>query len=137
MTAKALLGLLFFFCGPFLAATDLEKATRQQLDKDMQNEIAKQSLVGAALGIIVDGEIAYLKGYGLEDRENKIPVTRKTLFRWASISKSLTSVAAMQLYEKKRLDLHKDVRSYVPEFPGKNTPVTTRDLLCHQGGIVL
>ena len=136
MTTRALLGLLFFFCGPFLAATDLEKTTRQQIDKDMQNEIAKQSLVGAALGIIVDGEIAYLKGYGLEDRENKIPVTRKTLFRWASISKSLTSVAAMQLYEKKRLDLHKDVRSYVPEFPDKNTLVTTRDLLCHQGGIV-
>ncbi len=136
MTTRALLGLLFFFCGPFLAATDLEKATRQQIDKDMQNEIAKQSLVGAALGIIVDGEIAYLKGYGLEDRENKIPVTRKTLFRWASISKSLTSVAAMQLYEEKRLDLHKDVRSYVPEFPDKNTLVTTRDLLCHQGGIV-
>ena len=45
MTAKALLGLLFFFCGPFLAATDLEKATRQQLDKDMQKEIVKQSLV--------------------------------------------------------------------------------------------
>ena len=136
MTTRALLGLLFFFCGPFLAATDLEKATRQQIDKDMQNEIAKQSLVGAALGIIVDGEIAYLKGYGLEDRENKIPVTRKTLFRWASISKSLTSVAAMQLYEKNLLDLHKDVRSYVPEFPDKNTLVTTRDLLCHQGGIV-
>ena len=135
-TTKALLGLLFFFCGPSLDAADLEKATREQIDKDMQGEIAKQSLVGAALGIIVDGEIAYLKGYGLEDRENKIPVTRKTLFRWASISKSLTSVAAMQLHEKKLLKLHKDVRSYVPEFPDKKTLVTTRDLLCHQGGIV-
>ncbi|MEC8896316.1 MAG: serine hydrolase domain-containing protein [Planctomycetota bacterium] len=135
-TTKALLALLFFFCGPSLDAADLEKATREQIDKDMQDEIAKQSLVGAALGIIVDGEIAYLKGYGLEDRENKIPVTRKTLFRWASISKSLTSVAAMQLYEKKLLKLHNDVRSYVPEFPDKKTLVTTRDLLCHQGGIV-
>ena len=133
---RAMMTLLFFSWAPLLNAAELKKAAREQVDKDMQEEIAKQSLVGAALGIIVEGKIVYLRGYGLADREKKIPVTRRTLFRWASISKSLTSVAAMQLYEKKLLDLRKDVRSYVPEFPDKNTLLTTRDLLCHQGGIV-
>jgi CubicO group peptidase (beta-lactamase class C family) len=119
-----------------LPAADLDKAATGRLDRILEGELQKQSLVGAALGVIVDGEVAYLKGYGLADRENKIPVTRKTLFRWASISKCLTSVTAMQLYEKDLLDLSRDVRSYTPEFPDKKTLITPRDLLCHQGGIV-
>ncbi len=119
-----------------LPAADLDKAATGRLDRILEGELQKQSLVGAALGVIVDGEVAYLKGYGLADRENKIPVTRRTLFRWASISKCLTSVTAMQLYEKNLLDLSRDVRSYTPEFPDKKTLITPRDLLCHQGGIV-
>ena len=119
-----------------LPAADLDKVATERLDRILEGELQKQSLVGAALGVIVDGEVAYLRGYGLADRENKIPVTRKTLFRWASISKCLTSVTAMQLYEKDLLDLSRDVRSYTPEFPGKKALITPRDLLCHQGGIV-
>ena len=119
-----------------LPAADIDKAAAERFDKTLEGELEKQGLVGVALGIIVDGEIAYLKGYGLADRENKIPVTRKTLFRWASISKSLTSVTAMQLYEKGLLDLSRDVRSYTPEFPDKKALISPRDLLCHQGGIV-
>lgn len=119
-----------------LPAADLDKVATERLDRILEGELQKQSLVGAALGVIVDGEVAYLKGYGLADRENKIPVTRKTLFRWASISKCLTSVTAMQLYEKNLLDLSRDVRSYTPEFPDKKALITPRDLLCHQGGIV-
>ena len=119
-----------------LPAADLDKVATERLDGILEGELQKQSLVGAALGVIVDGEVAYLRGYGLADRENKIPVTRKTLFRWASISKCLTSVTAMQLYEKDLLDLSRDVRSYTPEFPGKKALITPRDLLCHQGGIV-
>ena len=119
-----------------LPAADLDKVATERLDGILEGELQKQSLVGAALGVIVNGEVAYLRGYGLADRENKIPVTRKTLFRWASISKCLTSVTAMQLYEKDLLDLSRDVRSYTPEFPDKKALISPRDLLCHQGGIV-
>ena len=119
-----------------LPAADLDKVATERLDGILEGELQKQSLVGAALGVIVDGEVAYLRGYGLADRENKIPVTRKTLFRWASISKCLTSVTAMQLYEKDLLDLSRDVRSYTPEFPDKKALISPRDLLCPQGGIV-
>ena len=127
--------LLCLLCLPASAA-ELTAKTAALVDKVMAAEMKKQALVGAALGVILDGEIAYLKGYGLADREAAVPVTRKTLFRWASISKSVTSIAAMQLYEKGLLDLGKDVRTYVPEFPDKKAPITPRDLLCHQGGIV-
>ena len=139
LLGKTTLGLLvpvLCLLVSLLPAADLDKTAAERIDKTLEGELEKQELVGAALGIIVDGEVAYLKGYGLADRENKIPVTRKTLFRWASISKCLTSVAAMQLYEKGLLDLGRDVRSYTPEFPDKKARITSRDLLCHQGGIV-
>jgi len=114
----------------------LDTGLARQVDEVMAEEMARQELVGAAVGLLVDNQIVYLKGYGLEDRENKIPVTRKTLFRWASISKPLTAIAALQLEEKGQLDLQANVRKYVPEFPEKNATITSRDLLCHQGGIV-
>ena len=58
------------------------------------------------------------------------------MFRWASISKSLTAVAAMQLWERGDLDLKREARRYVPEFPDKGTTIRVWHLLCHQGGIV-
>jgi serine beta-lactamase-like protein LACTB len=107
------------------------------VDTAAKTEIEKQSLVGTAVVVIDDGKIVWSKGYGFIDRENKIAADpASSHFRWASISKSVTAVAAMQLAEKGLLDLDTDIRKYVPEFPDKGVPITTRQLLCHQGGIV-
>lgn len=108
----------------------------KRVDEAMRDEMARQELVGLAVGVIQDGKITHLNGYGLANREQRVPVTRQTMFRWASISKSLTAVAAMQLWERGKLNLDRDVRRYVPEFPDKGTPIRVRHLLCHQGGIV-
>jgi len=122
----------FSLCVFAADAATLPKA----VDAAMRDEMKRQELVGLAVGVIVDGRVAYTQGYGWADREKKVPVTRKTMFRWASISKSLTAVAAMQLWERKQLELTTDVRRLVPEFPAKAAPITLRHLLCHQGGIV-
>lgn len=95
-----------------------------------------ENVVGCAVGIIDDGKVVYIGTYGLADRETKTPVTRDSSFRWASISKPLTAVAALQLVERDKLDLDGDVRTYVPEFPEKEAPITSRQLLAHLGGIV-
>ena len=125
------------FClGLLPAMSTAASPLAKHVDHAMRDEMAGQELVGLAVGIIQDGQIAYLKGYGLADREQHVPVTRQTMFRWASISKSLTAVAAMQLWERGKLNLDRDVRRYVPEFPDKGTPIRVRHLLCHQGGIV-
>ena len=108
----------------------------QKIDEAAKSEMERQQIVGFAVGIIQENRIVYLKGYGWEDREKRVPVTRNTMFRWASISKSLTALVAMQLWEKGHLELDADVRSYVPEFPDKGHKVTLRQLLSHQGGIV-
>jgi CubicO group peptidase (beta-lactamase class C family) len=102
-----------------------------------EEQIEKQSLVGLALGVIEDRQIAYTAAFGWEDRENKIPATTaKTLYRWASISKTVTAISALQLAEQGKLDLDLDVRSYVPEFPDRGHVITSRQLLSHQSGIV-
>ncbi len=106
------------------------------MDEAARAEMGRQQIVGLAVGVIQEGRISYLKGYGWSDREKRIPVSRKTMFRWASISKSLTALAAMQLWEKGQLKLDGDVRQYVPEFPDKAQRITPRQLLSHQGGIV-
>ena len=108
----------------------------QDVDAAMRDEMKQQELVGLAVGVIKNGRIEYLKGYGWADREKQTPVTQQTMFRWASISKSLTAVAALQLWERNRLELGRDVRDYVPGFPAKPAPIRIRHLLCHQGGIV-
>lgn len=105
------------------------------VDHAVKAEMEKQQVVGVAVGIIRDGEIAYLKGYGLADREKKSPVTVDSVFNWASNSKPLAAMLAMQLVEAKKLDLDADVRTYVPEFPDKGAKITARHLLCHQSGI--
>jgi CubicO group peptidase (beta-lactamase class C family) len=99
-------------------------------------EFGKQKLVALSLAIAENGKVVYTQHLGFEDREKSIPATDATLYRWASISKPLTAVIAMQLSNEKKLDLDADVRRYVPEFPEKAWPITARQLLCHQGGVV-
>jgi serine beta-lactamase-like protein LACTB, mitochondrial len=106
------------------------------IDAAVQAEMQKEQVVGMAIGIIEKGQLEYLKGYGLADREKNIPVTTDTMFRWASCTKPLAAIAALQLAEKGQLDLDADVRKYVPEFPDKGVIITSREILCHQSGIV-
>lgn len=135
----ALLLVGFFVAQPQIglaaATKSLPVATAAAVDQAIVTELEAQGIVGAAVGIIQDGEIVYLKGYGQADRENRKPVTQRTVFNWASNSKPLAAVAALQLVVRNKLNLDEDVRKYVPEFPDKGVKITMRDLLCHQSGI--
>ncbi len=105
------------------------------VDRAVQTEMQRQELIGVAVGVLREGTVTYTQGYGLADAERRIPVTTRTVFNWASNSKPVVAVAAMQLVEKGLLDLEADVRSYVPEFPEKGATITVRHLLCHQSGL--
>lgn len=119
------------------SAQDRPYARAERVDRLVRAEVDRQEIVGLAVVVIDGGEVAWAKGYGYADREKGVRVDpAATQFRWASISKSVTAVAALQLVEKGRLDLDADVRTYVPEFPDKGVKITSRDLLRHQAGIV-
>src|SRR5436305_1742921 len=109
-------------------ARELDARQAVAVDEAVRAVMARQHLVGVAVGVIRDGQIAYLKGYGMSDRERGTPVTTETVFNWASNSKPLAAVLAMKLVEKGELDLDADVRRYLPEFPSKGAVISTRQL---------
>ena len=113
----------------------LSKELIAAVDEAVDAEMQRQQLVGVAVGIINHGEVVLTKGYGFADWENQVPVTTQTVFNWASNCKPLTAVAAMQLVQKKKLDLDVDIRKYVPEFSPNGPAITVRQLLCHQSGL--
>jgi len=133
-----ILGLcVSFFIACAASAHDRPFVHADKIAATLGAEIKKQEIVGLAVIVIDQGEVAWSNAYGYSDREQKAPVDLdKSQFRWASVSKPLTAVAAMQLAEKGLLDLDADVRTYVPEFPDKGVKITARQLLCHRGGIV-
>ncbi|MFO0809084.1 MAG: serine hydrolase domain-containing protein [Gemmataceae bacterium] len=129
--------LLLVFAQRLLAqAPGLDAAKVSAVEAAVGAEMQRQKLIGVAVAVVADGQLAYARGFGFADRERYVPVTGATLFRWASVSKPVTAIAAMQLVEQGKLGLDDDVRKYVPEFPEKDETITVRQLLCHQGGIV-
>ncbi len=131
------LAFLLFLAATSAVAREHPYPRADRIDARVSREMARSEIVGLAIVVIDEGKIAWMKGYGLADREKQVPIDPATTqFRWASISKSVTAIAALQLAEKGLLDLDADVRSYVPEFPDKGVKITARDLLRHQGGIV-
>lgn len=113
----------------------LPPETIEAIDATIASEMQEQQLIGVALGVIHNGQVAYLKGYGLADQERQTPVTPQTVFNWASNSKVVLAVAAMQLVQQGKLDLDADIRTYLPEFPDKGHTITARHLLCHTSGV--
>lgn len=112
-----------------------------EVDAAAKQAMADQQLVGLAVAVIQNGEVSHVQGYGYQDREAEVPVTDKTMFRWASISKPVTAILAMQLIHDGKMELQTDVRTLVPEFPqpsygDQDVTITVGHLLCHQGGIV-
>ena len=97
--------------------------------------MAANHVPGIAVAVVLHGNPAWSKGYGMADLEAAVPVTPQTLFRLASVSKPITAVAAMRLWEQGKLDLDAPVQRYCRSFPEKPWPITTRELLGHLGGI--
>jgi CubicO group peptidase (beta-lactamase class C family) len=81
------------------------------------------------------GRIVYAEGFGFADLEHRVPVTPLTRFRIGSVSKSVTSAALGLLVQQGKLDLDAPVQRYVPGFPEKRWPITTRQVAGHIAGI--
>jgi serine beta-lactamase-like protein LACTB, mitochondrial len=113
----------------------LDDAKRAKLESAVSKFMAQSSVPGVSVAVVEDGEYVWSEGFGMADLENFVPATPQTLYRLASISKSLTAVGAMQLWERGKLDLDAPVQKYCPAFPQKSSPITTREVLAHLGGI--
>lgn len=110
-----------------------EQPLSKAIDQILNEEMAHQELIGAAIGVVNNGQITYLKGYGYSDRKQQEKVTLESTFRWASMAKSLTSITAMKLWEEGKLEVNADVHQYVDNYPKKG--VSMAHLLQNQSGI--
>jgi CubicO group peptidase (beta-lactamase class C family) len=108
---------------------------RSQIEAAVSKFMASTHSPGLSVAIVEHGEYEWARGFGFADLENNVPASEHTLFRLASISKSLTATAAMQLVERGRLDLDAPVQQYCPSFPEKPWPISTRQVLGHLSGI--
>jgi CubicO group peptidase (beta-lactamase class C family) len=97
--------------------------------------VSDHHVPGLSVAVVDRGRVILIQGYGLADVENSVPATADTVYRIASISKSITATAAMKLVEAGKLDLDVPIQRYCPGFPKKPWPITTRELLSHQSGI--
>lgn len=126
--------LLVLSALPVCAQLPVETIGR--INRMVETKMAKDSIPGLSVAVAVNGELRWEQGYGFQDLEALVPATSQTVYRLASISKPITAVAAMQLWEQGRLDLHSPVQRYVPSFPAKpQGTVTVGLLLAHLGGI--
>jgi serine beta-lactamase-like protein LACTB len=98
-------------------------------------DIAERGYPGIAIAVSVDGETVWSEGFGYADLEHRIPMWPSVKFRVGSISKSMTAAAVATLVENGRLDLDAPIQHYVPTFPEKAHPITTRQLGGHLAGI--
>ncbi|MDE2805941.1 MAG: serine hydrolase [Gemmatimonadota bacterium] len=90
---------------------------------------------GAAVGVVMGGEVVHRAGYGTAHMDHGIPITPGTVFDIASISKQFGAIAALLLQSEGNLDLDADVRTYVPELPDFGAVITARHLIHHTSGI--
>jgi beta-lactamase class C len=108
------------------------------LDARLQQLMTKPSMVGMAVGIVENGRITFLKGYGETLARSGEPVTPETVFRWASCSKGVAATMVVKLAEKRKVDLSAPVANYAPDLKlpnGNERLATVGDLLSHRLGL--
>ena len=127
--------LATFLLIPVLAhAAGLSARQIQEISKVAAASLQTDHLPGLSVAVAKDGRI-WSAGFGKADLEQGVPVTSQSMFRTASVAKWFTATAAMRLAEDGKLDLDAPVQQYCPQFPQKQWPMTSRQLLSHMAGV--
>ncbi len=133
----ALVVALYFVVPARCVAQDSKLAAekRTKIEAAISKFMSSTHAPGLSVALVENGEYEWAQGFGFADLENNVPASEHTLYRLGSISKPLTATAALQLWERGKLDLDAPVQKYCPAFPQKPWPISTRQVLGHLGGI--
>jgi len=121
-----------------LSPASREDIDYRLLDARLRELMKKPSMVGLAVGIVENGRITFLQGYGETLEGSSDPVTPETVFRWASCSKGLAATMVAKLAEQGKINLNGPVADYAPDLKlpnGNERIATVGDLLSHRLGI--
>lgn len=131
--SRAVLILSFIFLYQFAALS--QTINGKLLDEYLNQYLTNKNVPSISAGLLEGGKIIWINGFGKADIENNVPASNSSLYRIASISKPITAVAVLQLWEKGLISLDTDARTYLPNFPVKRYKFTVRQLLNHTAGI--
>lgn len=115
-------------------------AASGQLDALFERYYRERKVPGLVYGLVVDGELAHVKAWGVQRIDTKAAVTPDSMFRIASMTKSFTELAILKLRDAGKLSLDEPASKYVPELAGMkyptrdSAPITVRQLLTHSAG---
>ena len=97
------------------------------------------NIPGLSIAVINDGKVVYHQTFGFANLEKKLPVTKKTIFEGASLSKSVFAFFTMKYVEEGRLDLDKPLYEYLPNadiaYDERYKKITARMVLSHRSGL--
>lgn len=111
----------------------------KRLEERIKQISEKYKAAGLTVVVVRNGRIEWTTSFGCADRENKIAAGCDTTYRVASISKTVTAMIVMKLWDKGIVDIDKDVSSYLgftvrnPHYP--DMPITLENLMTHTSGI--
>src|ERR1051325_8375034 len=118
-------------------------ARLERLSAAIHADVARRLIPGAVLAIARQGRLAYAEAFGWRDREAGAPMSADAIFRVASMTKPITSVAAMMLAEEGGLEIAGPVAQFLPEFAEMTVgterrkaqrAMTVQDLMRHTSG---
>jgi D-alanyl-D-alanine carboxypeptidase len=109
-------------------------AVEAKIDAAAEQDVDSGRVAGAAVAILRNGKLVFVKGYGRANLEFGAPVTPKTVFRIGSLTKQFTAAGVLLLAEQGKLKIDDKLSLYLPNFP-RASEVTLRDLLDHTSGI--
>ncbi len=113
----------------------LTEAKLCQIDDLIRRHLAEQGVPGASVAIIHDDQPLFLRGYGFADLEQQIPVTEKTTFQIASLTKQFTAMLVLMLAHEEKLHLDDPITKWLPEGGSKWEMISVRHLMAHLSGI--
>jgi CubicO group peptidase (beta-lactamase class C family) len=125
---------LLVVCQGLRGQTAPQSRFHEQVDRLFKERIMP-SAPGAAVVVTEKGKPIFKQCYGLADVEHNIPITAKTMFNLASVSKQFTALAILLLEKEEKISLEDDIHKYLPDLPDYSRPVTIRHLLNHTSGI--
>ncbi|MGE5203423.1 MAG: serine hydrolase domain-containing protein [Acidobacteriota bacterium] len=109
----------------------LSSAKLAELKAALQRDVDRGEIAGAVVLVGRHGKIGYFEPVGFRDREAKVPMTRDSIFRIASMTKPIVTVGAMMLVEEGKLDPAAPVARYLPEFKDVQVGVESKDANGH------
>ena len=110
----------------------------RRLDQRLQRLIQEPGMVGLAVAVVENGDIRFVKGYGVTEAGGNEPVMPDTIFRWASVSKGVAGDMVAKLADQGKLSLYAPVAKYAPSLRlpgGAEHRATVSDLLSHRLGL--